>query len=103
PLSKLIRAIHLSAEKKKGKLDPDSFLKFTQSNEGSLYKISIDISADIILEKLFLEIELEKTPGFWRGTDYSWKAIATSNLTANYHSPKILKFSDDTFVAATTT
>lgn len=98
----MIKHINLIAERAGKRLDSKLFIEFSKSKNTSYTKISIDFLEDIFLEKIFLEIEFEDVPSFWRGTDYTWKAISSPYLTANYHSPKALKFTDKSYVAATT-
>ncbi|PZX47670.1 hypothetical protein [Algoriphagus chordae] len=99
----MIKNILLLAEQAGKRLSFDGFLKFAQSKDESIIRLSIEFLTEVSLESLFLEIDFDEVPQFWRGTDYVWKPIATPYLSANYHSPKILKFADKTFVAAMTT
>ncbi len=84
-------------------LFPDDFLRKEISRSDSTLDISLTLTKSQKLEYLVAEIELNEKPEYWRGSDYSWQKIETPFLVANYHSSKILKFSNGQYLVGTKT
>lgn len=94
----MIKSIGVGVVGKNQKLDKNEFLECAEVKASNFSKVSISFSKPVTLKKLYLEIEFNQMPTHWRAADYTWKDIATPYLSANYHSPKILKFPQHKYV-----
>lgn len=97
----MIKKVILVAQGDSKPCEWNDFISFEQLHKGNqIQEFTIQFKKEQILEKLYLDITLDSIPSYWRGSDYRWKPISTKYLTANYHSPKVLKFSNENFLAA---
>lgn len=94
-------SIHLAEVHRE--LVSEDYLKFETQQEGPFSTCQIEFKKNCQVAVLRVDFKLSEKPLFFRSSAYQWISPEDVDATANYHSPKLMKFANDFYLLGTTT